>query len=75
MIEIKNLVKRYPSGQQALKGVNLTVPDDSVIALIGPSGAGKSTLIRCINRLVEPTSGEILVNGNKVSINRKPNSH
>ncbi len=72
MIEIKNLVKRYPSGQQALKGVNLTVPDDSVIALIGPSGAGKSTLIRCINRLVEPTSGEILVNGKDiVKLNKK----
>ena len=47
MIEIKNLVKRYPSGQQALKGVNLTVPDDSVIALIGPSGAGKALSPSC----------------------------
>ncbi|MBR1919919.1 MAG: phosphonate ABC transporter ATP-binding protein [Spirochaetales bacterium] len=67
MVEIKNLVKRYPSGQEALKGVSLTVNDDEVIALIGPSGAGKSTLIRCINRLVEPTSGEILIGGRDVS--------
>ena len=72
MIEIKDLIKRYPSGEEALKGVSLSVPDDSVIALIGPSGAGKSTLIRCINRLVEPTSGEILVNGkNVVRMNKK----
>lgn len=66
MIEIKDLHKSYSSGQEALKGVSLTVQDDEVIALIGPSGAGKSTLIRCINRLVEPTSGQILINGKDV---------
>lgn len=66
MVEIKELVKRYPSGQEALKGVSMMVHDDEVLALIGPSGAGKSTLIRCINRLVEPTSGTILVNGTDV---------
>ena len=66
MIEIKDLVKRYPSGQEALKGVSMTVGDDEVVALIGPSGAGKSTLIRCINRLIEPTSGTIKVNGTDV---------
>ena len=66
MLEIKNLVKKYPSGEEALKGVSLVVPDDSVIALIGPSGAGKSTLIRCINSLVEPTSGDIIVNGKSI---------
>ncbi len=67
MVEIKDLVKRYPSGQEALKGVSLTVNDDEVLALIGPSGAGKSTLIRCINRLVEPTSGVISINGKEVN--------
>ena len=66
MIEIKNLVKRYPSGQEALKDVSLSVRDNEVLALIGPSGAGKSTLIRCINRLIEPTSGEIVVNGKNI---------
>jgi phosphonate transport system ATP-binding protein len=47
----------------AVKGIDLTVPDGQVMALIGPSGAGKSTVIRCINRLVEPTSGSIELNG------------
>ncbi|MDD3028519.1 MAG: ATP-binding cassette domain-containing protein, partial [Erysipelotrichaceae bacterium] len=60
MVEIKELVKRYPSGQEALKSVSLTLKENTVMALIGPSGAGKSTLIRCINRLVEPTSGSIM---------------
>lgn len=63
MVEIKELVKRYPSGQEALKSVSMTLQENTVMALIGPSGAGKSTLIRCINRLVEPTSGKILING------------
>ena len=66
MIEIKNLVKRYPSGQEALKDVSLSVRDNEVLALIGPSGAGKSTLIRCINRLIEPTSGEMVDNGKNI---------
>ncbi len=57
MLRLANLVKRYRTGDEALKGVSLDIPDGQVMALIGPSGAGKSTLIRCINRLVEPTSG------------------
>lgn len=63
MLEIQGLVKRYPTGDHALRGVDLTVPDGQVMALIGPSGAGKSTLIRCINRLVEPTAGRIDLDG------------
>ncbi len=59
MLRIEKLVKRYPTGDHALRGVDLTVTEGEVIALIGPSGAGKSTLIRCVNRLVEPTSGKI----------------
>ena len=63
MLEIQALVKRYPTGDHALRGVDLVVPDGQVMALIGPSGAGKSTLIRCVNRLVEPTNGRILLDG------------
>lgn len=59
MLRLEGLVKQYPTGDKALKGVDLTVPEGQVMALIGPSGAGKSTLIRCVNRLVEPTAGRI----------------
>lgn len=59
MLVIDNLVKRYATGDLALDGVSLQVPAGQVMGLIGPSGAGKSTLIRCVNRLVEPTSGRI----------------
>lgn len=63
MLEIKGLVKQYASGPQALRGVDLNVPEGDMLSLIGPSGAGKSTLIRCVNRLVEPTSGQIILDG------------
>ncbi len=66
MLQLKSLVKRYPTGDEALKGVTLSIPEGQVLALIGPSGAGKSTLIRCINRLVEPSSGDIILAGENI---------
>jgi phosphonate transport system ATP-binding protein len=66
MLRIRGLTKRYRTGDLALKGLDLDVPDGQVMALIGPSGAGKSTVIRCINRLVEPTSGSVELNGTDV---------
>ena len=63
MLRLEGLVKTYPTGDKALKGVTLEVPKGQVIGLIGPSGAGKSTLIRCINRLIEPTEGSIKLAG------------
>jgi len=62
LLKIVSLCKRYSTGDEALKNVSLEIPDGQVLALIGPSGAGKSTLIRCVNRLVEPTSGTIQLN-------------
>jgi phosphonate transport system ATP-binding protein len=63
MLRLEKLEKRYRTGDLALKGVDLEVPDGQIMALIGPSGAGKSTLIRCINRLVEPTGGKVSLSG------------
>lgn len=62
MIQIKNLTKRYGSFT-ALTDINLSVAQGEFLVVLGPSGAGKSTLLRCINRLAEPTSGEIIVCG------------
>jgi phosphonate transport system ATP-binding protein len=56
---IRNLRKEYRAGQPVLKDVSLKVEGRGLTAIIGPSGTGKSTLIRCINRLVDPTAGEI----------------
>jgi phosphonate transport system ATP-binding protein len=67
MLRIKGLTKRYRTGDLALKGIDLDVPDGQVMALIGPSGAGKSTVIRCINRLVEPTAGTIALNATVIT--------
>jgi phosphonate transport system ATP-binding protein len=67
MLRIRGLTKRYRTGDLALKGLDLDVPDGEVMALIGPSGAGKSTVIRCINRLVEPTAGRVTLNDTELT--------
>src|SRR3954465_15274183 len=54
------------AGREILKGVSFRVAPDDFFAIIGPSGAGKSTLIRCVNRLVEPSGGEVLLDGNNL---------
>jgi len=61
MLQLSDLTKKYNTGELALKGVTLEIPRGQVLALIGPSGAGKSTLIRCVNRLVQPTSGSVVL--------------
>ena len=67
MLELHQLEKRYPTGDLALKGVSLNVGAGEVLGLIGPSGAGKSTLIRCVNRLVQPSGGKIVLEGQDLS--------
>ena len=63
MFEIKNLTKIYDDGTVALRDVSFTVDEGEFLVIIGLSGSGKSTLLRCINRLVEPTEGQILWDG------------
>ena len=70
MIELKHVSKTFDSGTaggvDALKDVSLTIEDGDIYGIIGMSGAGKSTLVRCINLLEKPTSGEIIVNGQRL---------
>jgi phosphonate transport system ATP-binding protein len=61
MLVIEHLVKVYPGGIRALEDVSIEVRDGEFVVLIGLSGSGNSTLLRCINRLVEPTGGRILL--------------
>jgi phosphonate transport system ATP-binding protein len=60
---IRNLRKEYRAGAPVLSDISLTIASKGITAIVGPSGTGKSTLIRCINRLVDPTAGEILFDG------------
>src|SRR5690606_33157731 len=60
-LHIIELVKAYKANQPVLKGINLDITGDGMTAVIGPSGTGKSTLLRCVNRLIEPTQGRILL--------------
>ncbi|MDO4638809.1 amino acid ABC transporter ATP-binding protein [Leptotrichia hongkongensis] len=69
MIKIKDLKKKYGE-LEVLKGISTEIKEGEVISIIGPSGSGKSTFLRCINRLEEPTSGEIKIN-NKNILERK----
>ena len=68
MINIKNLYKSFGKNE-VLKGIDLTVNQGEVVAIIGPSGSGKSTLLRCINLLETPTSGEVIFKGQHLTHN------
>ncbi|HUQ76429.1 MAG TPA: phosphonate ABC transporter ATP-binding protein [Burkholderiales bacterium] len=62
-LAIRGLTKEYVAGQPVLRRIDLEFSPQGITAIIGPSGTGKSTLIRCINRLVEPTAGQIIFEG------------
>jgi len=66
MIVIENIAKKY-AGHYAIKNINFKVDTKEVLAIVGPSGSGKSTLLRCINHLEEPSSGNIIIDGKKVT--------
>jgi phosphonate transport system ATP-binding protein len=67
VLSLRGLSKAYRPGQPVLRHIDLDIAEQGVVAVIGPSGTGKSTLIRCINRLVDPTAGQILFRGSDVA--------
>lgn len=67
ILELRKVEKIYPNGTYALKGVSFEVPRGSFVAVIGLSGSGKSTMLRCINRLHQPTSGQVIFDGRDIT--------
>lgn len=63
ILTLNNVSKRYGTNTMALQDMNFSVKEGEFVSIIGPSGAGKSTLLRCINRMIEATSGEIIFDG------------
>ncbi|MFL6144486.1 MAG: ATP-binding cassette domain-containing protein [Labedaea sp.] len=70
MIEFRAVTKRYPDGTVAVNELDLTIEDGALTVLVGPSGCGKTTSLRMINRMIDPTSGEILLDGKNVRESR-----
>ncbi len=67
MIQLESVTKTYPDGTVAVDHLDLEVRPGELVALVGPSGCGKSTTLRLVNRLIEPTSGRIRINGDDVT--------
>ncbi|MCL2536648.1 MAG: ATP-binding cassette domain-containing protein, partial [Nocardiaceae bacterium] len=61
MIEFRNVTKRFPDGTVAVAGLDLVIPPRKVTVFVGSSGSGKTTILRMINRMVDPTSGSVLI--------------
>ena len=71
MIEFSEVVKSYPEGNDALKGIDMQIEDGEFVFLVGPSGSGKSTIIKMITGELKPTSGSVHVNGYSLERIRK----
>lgn len=71
MIELRNVTKEYQKGIMALNGVNLSIDQGEFVFIVGDSGSGKSTLIKLLQKEIEPTSGEIIVNGQNLGKMRR----
>lgn len=67
MISFEHVTKRFADGTQAVTDLTLTIPAGEIVVLVGPSGCGKTTTLRMINRMVEPTSGQVVVDGHDVT--------
>lgn len=67
ILQVDNIVKTYPNGTKALKGISFQVPKGAFLSVIGLSGSGKSTLLRCINRIHEPTAGTVYFEGQDIT--------
>ncbi|MBK0418229.1 ATP-binding cassette domain-containing protein [Leucobacter sp. CSA1] len=66
MIEFQSVTKTYPGGSVAVSEFSLTVPSHRTVVLVGSSGSGKTTLLRMVNRMVDPTEGRVLIDGDDV---------
>ncbi len=67
-LKVENLIKEYTKGKPILQDVSFEVVGKNSVAIIGPSGTGKSTLIRCVNKLIPPTSGNVYVSGENITV-------
>lgn len=68
LVEVRNLTKVYDKKKTALQNLNLTITRGKIIGLLGPNGSGKTTLIKILNGLLDPTEGEVLINGSKPGV-------
>jgi osmoprotectant transport system ATP-binding protein len=67
MIEFRGVTKQFPDGTVAVEGVDIVIPPHRTTVLVGSSGSGKTTLLRMINRMIDPTSGQVLIDGTDVA--------
>ncbi len=67
MIEFRAVSKKFPDGTVAVEAFSLLIPSRQFTVFVGPSGCGKTTLLRMINRMVEPSTGQVLIDGNDVA--------